>query len=60
MDANDSGRAGMDAVPALYGFGCFVTLTWMALAEQFQDLPAAVVAFASGWYLIRLEQRPQR
>lgn len=60
MDATDSGRAGMDAVVTIYGFGCFVTLTWMALAEQFQDLPAAVVEFASGWCLIRLEARSQR
>lgn len=48
------------AVPKIYGFGCFVTLAWMALAEQFQDLPAAAVAFGSGWYLIRLDARQPR
>jgi len=38
----------------LFGVLCFATLGLMTLTEQFADLPGAVTAFASAWYILRL------
>ena len=38
----------------LYRFVSFGTLALMTFTEQFGDLPGAVAAFASGWYILRL------
>ncbi len=39
------------AVACLVGFGS--TLAVLALTEQFQEFPAAVVACAAGWFIVR-------
>ena len=55
MDSNETGRTASDVTVALYGPVCFATLASMTLTERFWDLPGAVVAFASGWYILRLD-----
>ena len=42
----------------LYRFVSFGTLALMTFTEQFGDLPGAVAAFASGWYILRLGLLP--
>jgi len=36
-------------------FGCFATLTGLALAEHFHHVPGAVVAFVAAHQVIRLD-----
>lgn len=60
MDTNETGRAAGDVMATLYAFVCFATLVLMVLMEQFGDLPGAVAAFASGWYILRLDLCPNR
>lgn len=54
MGTNESGHVVGHEVASLYAISCFATLVLMSLTEQFADLPGAVAAFASGWYLLRL------
>lgn len=44
-----------DAV--LFVSGC--TITALALTEQFEELPAAVVAFFAAWWIVGLDARRQ-
>ncbi len=39
------------AVACLVAFGS--TLAFLALTEQFQEFPAAVVACVAGWFIVR-------
>jgi hypothetical protein len=52
---NDTDSATSEVAVALYGLVSFVTLAGMTLTERFGSLPAALVAFASGWYIVRRE-----
>ena len=54
MEANETGGTTSDVIVTLYLLACFSTLVLMTLTEQFGDLPAALVAFASGWWILRL------
>jgi hypothetical protein len=60
VDTNETGQAARDELATLYGFVCFLTLALMTLTEQFGNLPGAVVAFGSGWYILRLGFRSHR
>ena len=60
MDTNEKGRAADDGMGTLYAFVCYATLALMALMEQFGDLPRAAAAFASGWYILRVDSCPER
>lgn len=59
MESDGAGRGG-DEVAGPYGLVCFVTLTALVLAEQSAQLPGAVVACASGWFVVRLGSRVER
>ena len=54
MEANETGGTTNDVIVTLYLFMCFSTLVLMTLTEQFENLPAAVVAFAAAWFILRL------
>lgn len=51
--SNETGRTPSEAMVTLYGVSCCSTLGLMALTERFEDLPGAVAAFASAWYILR-------
>ena len=60
MNTNQTGRAADEGMATLYGLACSVTLVSMTLTEQFDDLPGAVAALASGWYILRFAPRRDR
>ena len=53
MSTDDADRAISEALFTLYRLVSFGTLAVMTFTEQFGDLPGAVAAFASGWYILR-------
>ncbi len=55
MDTTDTDRATPEWSVVLYGLVSFVTLAGLTLTERFGGLPGALVAFASGWFILRLE-----
>lgn len=59
MDDDGTGRGG-DEVAGPYGLVCFVTLTALVLAEQAAQLSGAVVACASGWFVVRMDARAEQ
>jgi len=55
---DEADRAVSEVMLTLYRFVCFGTLALMTFTEQFEGLPGAVAAFASGWYILRLGPPP--
>jgi len=55
VETKESGRAAAELAVPLYAVVSFVALAGLALTERFGSLPGALVACASGWYIVRLE-----
>jgi hypothetical protein len=53
MDTDDAATPVAAPSTSLYGLVSLVTVGALALTEQFAGLPPAVVALASGWFIVR-------